>query len=121
LIRAHFPIHGQERLHEWEKILITDDDPRLLLALPIRLRAHDYGITSAPHAALPSGHLQARHRLLEMPRYDSSDSARGAGLGCFRALLWSLILEAVIILGVMLIRHWYSLGHWLGLHVALAR
>jgi len=35
-----------------KKILIIDDDPHLLLALPIRLRANGYRVISAPDAAL---------------------------------------------------------------------
>ena len=50
-----------------------------------------------------------QRRLLQMPRYESLDSQRGHGLGCFRGLMWGLLFEAAIILcGVlcwMFIRH----------------
>jgi hypothetical protein len=36
----------------------------------------------------------------------SGEEVSGAGLGCFRALLWSAIVEGVIILGVALGLQW---------------
>ena len=46
--------------------------------------------------------LATERRVLEMPRYESLDSERGHGLGCFRALLLSLIFEAAVILSLVL-------------------
>jgi len=54
---------------------------------------------------------RATSRVLSFPASRWSDKPSrtdlsGDGLGSFRALLWCAIVEAVIILGVALARHW---------------